>query len=88
MPEPLFRRTLADNRLIDVVPLTYGRARLHIGAADASWYDDAWDYDDPATATLVAATWDGDGDPPGFTRHPASGRRRPAGDPAREYIHR
>ncbi len=38
----LFRRSLADGRLIDVTPLTFGRARLQIGPAGEPWYDDGW----------------------------------------------
>jgi hypothetical protein len=31
--------------------------------------------------------WDGKGDPPdGWMRNPYDGRRRPDGDPARQYI--
>jgi hypothetical protein len=35
------RRTLPDGRLLFVVPLTYGRARLTIGG-DEHWYEDGW----------------------------------------------
>jgi hypothetical protein len=38
----LFRRTLPDGRILDVMPLTFGRARLHIGPAGALFYDDGW----------------------------------------------
>jgi hypothetical protein len=31
--------------------------------------------------------WDGVGEPAGWFREPATGRRRPDGDPAREYVH-
>jgi hypothetical protein len=30
--------------------------------------------------------WDGNGEPDGWMRHPDSGRRRPDGDAAREYV--
>jgi hypothetical protein len=30
--------------------------------------------------------WDGTGEPEGWFRHPASGRRRPDCDPAQEYV--
>jgi hypothetical protein len=30
-------------------------------------------------------TWDGNGEPPVWDRHPATNRYRPDGDPAREY---
>jgi hypothetical protein len=38
----LFRRLLDGGRIIDVTPLTYGRARLHIGPADELYYTDEW----------------------------------------------
>jgi hypothetical protein len=38
----LYRRLLGDGRMIDVTPLTFGRARLHIGPVDADAYTDAW----------------------------------------------
>jgi hypothetical protein len=30
--------------------------------------------------------WDGAGEPAGWMRHPATGRRRPDGDAGREYV--
>jgi len=30
--------------------------------------------------------WDGEGEPTGWMRHPASGRRRPGGDETKEYV--
>jgi hypothetical protein len=93
MSEPLpygvlYRRLLADGRLIDVTPLTFGRARLHIGPADDDAYTNEWCYDDPLTALVSAAIWEGEGEPSGWSRHPKSGRRRPGGDPGKEYVHR
>lgn len=38
----LFHRTLPDGRIVDVTPLTYGRARLHVGPADDWAYTDEW----------------------------------------------
>ncbi len=35
------RRTLPDGRLLFVVPLTFGRARLTVGR-DEYTYDDGW----------------------------------------------
>jgi hypothetical protein len=31
--------------------------------------------------------WDGEGEPSGWFRNPQTGRRRPDGDPEKEYIH-
>lgn len=41
-PDRLYRRHLPDGRLIDVNPLTFGRARICIGPGDRPVYDDAW----------------------------------------------
>ncbi len=30
--------------------------------------------------------WEGEGEPTGWFRHPRTGRRRPDGDPEREYV--
>ena len=39
--EYLYTKTLDDGRLVTVVPLTYGRARITIGH-DYYTYDDGW----------------------------------------------
>jgi hypothetical protein len=38
----LYHRDLPDGRAIEVLPLTFGRARLSIGPADSGFYDDQW----------------------------------------------
>lgn len=35
-------RELEDGRELTVVPLTFGRARLHIGPRGGDWFDDGW----------------------------------------------
>lgn len=35
-------RNLPDGRLLHVVPLTFGRARLNIGPQGQQWYSDGW----------------------------------------------
>jgi hypothetical protein len=37
-----FKRQLPDGRTIEVVPLTFGRARIYIGPTNEQWYDDGW----------------------------------------------
>jgi hypothetical protein len=51
---------------------------------------DAWIYDvEQLDAGWRAALgWDGKGEPEGWYRHPQSGRRRPDGDPAKEFVRR
>lgn len=36
------RRSLADGRVAEVIPLTFGRARRCIGPADRPFYEDGW----------------------------------------------
>lgn len=38
----LYRRAVPGGRIIDVTPLTFGRARVHIGPADDDAYTDEW----------------------------------------------
>lgn len=80
----LISKRFADGRMGYVVPLTFDRARLAIGNWDG--FDDIWCYDSPAEAIAALEAWDGTGEPEGWMRHPPSGRRRPRGNPAAEYI--
>ena len=42
-PDTLASGLLPDGRIVDVVPLTYGRARLVVSRdARVNWYDDGW----------------------------------------------
>jgi hypothetical protein len=86
-PGTLAVRKLADGRLLCVYPMTFGKARLCIGPDDGYSIDDAWCYENPQLAIAVCYDWDGKGDAPlGWHRHIGSGRRRPDGDPEREYV--
>lgn len=81
----LYTRELDDGREIVVYQMLF-TARVCIGPAGAPHYDDAWCYDTAAQAIEAAKIWDGEGDPPvGWHRHIASGRRRPNGDPEKEF---
>lgn len=42
---------------------------------DTMSHDDNWCYRDYPSAKLALDAWDGNGDPKGWHRHPASGRR-------------
>lgn len=50
-------------------------------------YDDRWCFE-PGSAAAALEAWSGEGEPEGWHRHPDSGRRRPNGDKAREYVAR
>lgn len=84
----VYRTFIGDGRELTVCPMTFGKARLCIGPVDSPGYDDGWCYEDVPKAVLAAMVWDGDGDDPpfGWHRHIKTGRRRPNGDPALEYV--
>ena len=51
-------------------------------------HDDEWQYDTFAQALAALELWDGEGEPRGWIRNPRTARRRPDGDPEREYVRR
>lgn len=67
-----------------LLPLLYTCAL--VTGLDTTGYRDRWCYQDAVSALAALAAWDGVGEPMGWHRHPATGRRRPAGNAAREYI--
>jgi hypothetical protein len=56
------------------------------GIADKIGYADRWCYATRELAQKALDEWTGQDEPSGWHRHPATGRRRENGDPAREYI--
>lgn len=83
----LAQRLLPDGRELVVYPQLF-TSRLIVGMPDAQWYDDCWCYHRPEDAIAAMNEWDGKGEPTGWHRHPPSGRRRPEGDAAAEYVMR
>lgn len=82
---------LPDGRRACVRPLMHGYALLSVQWSD--WlrgrvYDATWMYHNADVAALALGIWAGAGgdEPPGWNRHPASGRRRPFGIPDFEYV--
>jgi hypothetical protein len=60
-----------------------------VGQADDDFgYEEEWMYADLATAYSAFSAWDPleEPEPERWTRHMPSCRRRPDGDPAREYV--
>lgn len=76
----------ADGRRIAVLPLMYTAAVAIGHPAQLNWYDDRWCYHSVSAAWEAAMRWDGTGEPDGWHRHPDTGRRRPGGDPSKEYV--
>jgi hypothetical protein len=82
----LHLRELPDGREVAVVAVLFG-FRVCVGEAGADTYDDAYCFRDLRTAVASVDSWTGEGDlPDGWHRHIGSDRRRPDGDPSREYI--
>jgi hypothetical protein len=85
-PGSLYVRELDDGRVITVYRMLF-TTRLCIGPDDGVSVDDGWCYSLQEAAIDAARAWDGDGDPPlGWHRQISTGRRRPGGNPALEYI--
>ena len=78
-------KRLGDGRTIYVWAMTFGKGRLSVGATGALTVDDGWCYDTLEGAVRAAIEWDGTGEPTGWMRHLGTGRRRPGGDPSKEY---
>lgn len=82
----LVRRDLPGGRRLWLMPMLYGNLRLATGPAEGLSFDDGWCYHDHDAAWRAALEWSGEGEPDGWVRHVFSGRRRPEGDAAREYV--
>lgn len=83
-----YARDLGDGRGVWVMPMLNGNGRLVVGPIEGQWLDEAYCYDSVVLAVAGALAWDGVGEPEGWKRHIGSGRRRPNGDPSREYVER
>ena len=79
------------NHDVAVMPLMYtgGLIILPKVRTTQTWYLDRWCYHSVAAAIEAAKAWDGvwpEGEPDGWHRHPATGRRRENGDPSTEEV--
>jgi hypothetical protein len=87
-PDYLATKPLPDGRVACVLPLFFACARLGVGPADCAGFTEVYDYDNHAAALAALERWDGTGEPAGWMRNPTTGRRRPGGDPGKEYVRR
>jgi hypothetical protein len=80
-------KMLPLDRWAGILPYIY-TAGIVVGFVrnGALQFDQRWCYETVADAKKALDAWDGVGEPQGWHRHIPSGRRRPDGDPNREYI--
>lgn len=84
----IYVKTFEDGRIVRAVQMMFtGRLTVARDAeSDKFGYDDMWCYNTLGEAIAAGHNWDGTGEPVGWHRHPPTGRRRPNGDAAKEYI--
>lgn len=81
-------RPLGDGRYAALYPFMFTWAIITGQIGDLTSYDDRWCYHTHDAAQTALNGWNGNGEPEGWHRHPASGRRRVDGDPSTEIIAR
>ena len=81
-----FRLCAGSCTYVAIIPFLFTCAIIVGDIEDESGYRDRWCYDDFQSALAAFELWDGSGEPPGWHRHPSTGRRRPDGTPEREYV--
>lgn len=72
-----------------VMPLMFTGALIHGSIFNDQSYDNRWCYKDVDVALYALREWRSrgfEGEPLGWHRHPATGRRRPDGDATKEYV--
>lgn len=87
----VFRVATGARHHLDVAPMAFTAAVVTTPIASPRTYEGRWCYPDVPAALAAARTWLGEGgfpggEPAGWQRHPASGRRRPGGDAAGERV--
>ena len=85
-----FRVATGIRHHLDVAPFAFTVAVVTTPIASPLGYDDRWCYHDVPTALVAARAWMAtsfpDGEPAGWHRHPATGRRRPDGLAHLEHV--
>jgi len=72
-PKPLVER---PGHWACIMPLIYTHAIIVGRFGEPDRYDDRWCYHGREAAAAALEKWNGAGEPEGWHRHPASGRRR------------
>lgn len=79
-------RRLPDGRYAAIYPLMFTHAIITVRAGDYAGVEQRWCYHTKRDARAAMAAWDGTGEPQGWHRHTATGRRRPDGNADLEYV--
>ena len=82
----LYAKEISEGIYCAIKPLMFHWTMIIGEIGDQCSYADRFCYADRNAAIRAIFTWNGEGQPTGWHRHPLTGRRRPDGDPAREYI--
>lgn len=81
----LRRRELPDGRVLYLQKFPHF-FRVTVGPSQWPLFDASYDFEADEPAWKAILDWDGNGDPEGWFRNAETGRRRPNGDPALEYV--
>jgi hypothetical protein len=79
-------KIIGDGIYAAIKPLMFHWTLIVGQIGDRATYADRWCYANREAAEAALRTWDGDGEPDGWHRHPNTGRRRTDGDPKKEFI--
>jgi hypothetical protein len=84
---PICIRELPDGRVAWIHRLMFTHALL-VAHLPCESYEDRWCYQHREDAIRALQEWnpETEAEPTGWHRHPPSGRRRPGGDAAKEYV--
>lgn len=83
----LATRTLADGRVIDLWPEIFTYKLTLSRDMKAGDWDDGYEFQSMFVAMRAFEDWNPDeAEPTGWYRHYKTNRRRPDGDPTKEYI--
>lgn len=79
-------KAIGDGMYVAIKPLLFHWTMIVGQIGDREGYEDRWCYANREKAETALRAWDGTGEPTGWFHHPRTARRRPEGDPGREYV--
>lgn len=82
----LHERELPNGHVLYLEPMLPGHLSLCL--VFDKWNLERWCFHDHDAGWRAVLGWNGKGDPDGWYRHPATGRRRPDGTPESEFINK